>query len=115
MIYDEKTQLIFPFSSIRKNNTFKLLSILSIKGVLPNLHHMQLSHVNNQPSGSKKTNFFTAEEKKDIFSKHHSGEVQGTRSPTMPFPRLLLTPCTVFFSPTIRCASHNYTIVSCAS
>jgi hypothetical protein len=118
MIYDEKPQLIFPFASIRKHNTFKILSILSIKGVLPSPYHIQLSHVHtmtNQPSGSKKTNLFTTEEQKGIFSKHHSGEVQGTRSPIMPFPRLLLMPCTVFFSPVICCTSRSCTIVSCAS
>jgi hypothetical protein len=118
MIYDEKTQLIFPFASIRKHNTFKILPILSIKGVLPSPHHIQLSHVNtttNRPGGSKKMIFFTTEEKKGILSKHHPGEVQGTRSPTMPFPELLLMPCTVFFSPAVRCASRSCTIVSCAS
>jgi hypothetical protein len=118
MIYDEKTQLIFPFSFIRKHNTFKILLILSIKRVPPSPHHIQLSHVNtmtNQPSSSKRTNFFKTGEKKGIFSKHHSREVQGTRSPTMPFPGLLLIPCTVFFSPTVCYISHSCTIVSCAS
>jgi hypothetical protein len=118
MIYDEETQSIFPFSSIRKHNTFKILSILSIKWVPPNPRHIQLSHINtttNQLGGSKKMNFFTTEEKKSLFSKHHPGEVQGTRSPTMPFPELLLMPCTVFFSLIVHCASRSCTIVSCAS
>ena len=118
MIYDEKTQLIFPFASIINHNTFKIFLILSIKGVLPNPCHIQPSHVNivtNRPCGSKRMKLFTIEEQKGILSNNHSTKVKGIRLTTMPFLGLLFTPCTMFFYLIVHCVSRSCKIVSCAS